>query len=199
MGKELVEIKCTNCGKSSMKRKDNVNATLRRSGNLFCSQRCVLLHRNGAASISERLAARSKKNAFTGCIEWTGYAIDGYGSLRIDGRQALAHRVSYIESVGPIAPGLCVCHRCDNRRCINPAHLFLGTNRDNIDDMISKGRQRRPCGEKNPRSKITETQAKEILFSTSPAKTAAKSYGLSPGSIRQIRRGDTWRHLQPSR
>lgn len=77
----------------------------------------------------------------SGCREWQGsLGSNGYGQVYYRGRQHKAHRVSWIESHGTIPAGLCVLHRCDNRRCINPEHLFLGTVADNARDMMEKGR-----------------------------------------------------------
>lgn len=81
------------------------------------------------------------KPTSTGCIEWTGRKDkDGYGLYKVKGKYKAAHRVSYQQSFGEIAPGLLVCHTCDVRNCVNPDHLFLGTNLDNINDMLKKGR-----------------------------------------------------------
>ena len=75
------------------------------------------------------------------CIEWEGGRIpDGYGQRYIDGRPYLAHRWAWMEANGPIPEGMCVCHHCDNPPCINPQHLFLGTQRDNVHDMFNKSR-----------------------------------------------------------
>lgn len=95
----------------------------------------------------KRFWSRVNKNAptqshmQTNCWEWTG-AINscGYGSIYIDGRSITTHRYSYMQAFGPVNGGLFVCHRCDVRHCVNPEHLFLGTNRDNVVDMYQKGR-----------------------------------------------------------
>lgn len=78
-----------------------------------------------------------------GCIEWTGGKFKtGYGKLRnSDGKTAYAHRESYALKFGKIPNGMFVCHKCDNRKCINPDHLFLGTAKDNFVDMVNKGRR----------------------------------------------------------
>lgn len=82
----------------------------------------------------------SKVSKSEGCWEWTAALRSGYGVFYADGRLHRAHRVSWEIANGPIAEGLLVCHRCDNRRCVRPDHLFLGTSTDNNRDMTEKGR-----------------------------------------------------------
>lgn len=112
--------------------------------------------------LTDRLIRRTRKDG-SGCILWMRYRnAKGYGSVGVAGEPKQAHRIAYELFVGPIPPGLHVCHRCDNPPCCNPAHLFVGTNQDNMDDRVKKGRQARPRGEDNPRAKLTMDQVREI-------------------------------------
>lgn len=136
-----------------------------------------------------------------GCWDWTG-AIRSpnkpYGRLtigsRADGsrRQIGAHQFSYMTFVGPIPDGMAVCHHCDNPRCVNPTHLFLGTWKDNADDRDRKGRNKAPptyTGESAPWTKLTDSQIEEIKLSQLSSREAAKKYGVHDSYIRQLRRG----------
>ena len=94
-----------------------------------------------SATLRDRLWAKVKKT--DGCWMWTGALRNGYGIInRCDKVPEYAHRLAYEFENGPIADGLCVLHTCDNRACVNPSHLWLGTKRDNTHDMMRKGRQR---------------------------------------------------------
>jgi hypothetical protein len=78
----------------------------------------------------------------TGCLEYTGFiTLSGYGRLRNNGKKCLAHRLAYENTFGKIPSGLLVCHKCDNPKCVNLKHLFLGTNKDNFHDSVKKGRR----------------------------------------------------------
>ena len=80
-----------------------------------------------------------------GCLEWQGKRHHtGYGLAKVAGRRKPVHRLMYEAAIGPIPAGHHVLHRCDNRPCIEPTHLFTGTDRDNVRDMFAKGRGRRP-------------------------------------------------------
>lgn len=95
-----------------------------------------------AGSIEERLLAKVNKTD-SGCWEWTGCSTKfGYGKTTVNGVSEYTHRLSYKYFKGLIGEGLCVCHKCDNPKCFNPDHLFLGTHQDNIKDKIAKGRSR---------------------------------------------------------
>lgn len=86
--------------------------------------------------------ARYREDPETGCWLWTGSRVnDNYGCANIDYKQLLAHRLAFELFVGPIPPGKYVCHICDVPLCVNPAHLFLGDQKDNLEDMTAKGRR----------------------------------------------------------
>jgi hypothetical protein len=150
-----------------------------------------------------------------GCWEWQGRKYsNGYGEITTGGRKyrvrALTHRFSYEVFFGEIGSGLMVCHKCDNRACVNPEHLFLGTAKDNMRDASKKGRlltgdaMRRaqagkmPYGEKHHRAKYTEAQALQVLSLRNAglkAKQVAEKTGYSYSWIYHIYRGDRWKHL----
>ena len=119
-----------------------------------------------------------------------------------------AHRVAYMLFVADIPNNLFVCHKCDNRICVNPEHLFLGTNYDNVQDMIKKGRlnkarvrRRYKRGENQHFSKLTETQVLEIRNTFIPGKTTykamGKKYNVDQGNIFHIIKNKSWKHLLP--
>jgi len=134
-------------------------------------------------TVAQNIAACTKRDTSTGCLEWTGHRDEwGYGRYGADKR---AHRVSYAEAFGPIPDGMLVCHRCDNPRCVEPSHLFLGTNGDNTADRIFKGRC---CF-----AKLTREQVAVIRQDSRSRSIVADEYGVSITTIRRIRSGKSWR------
>lgn len=135
----------------------------------------------------------------SGCIIWLkAISKKGYGRATFNGRVVPAHRVSYILSEGEIPDGMIVCHSCDIPSCVNPNHLFLGTHKDNAQDAIKKGRhtcQNRE-GKEWPTAKLKDWQALEIINSNESTGVLAEKYGLCARSIRRIKTGLTWKHLQ---
>lgn len=133
-----------------------------------------------------------------GCWNWSAYiATTGYGMFRFRQRNTKAHRVSYVIHRGEIPAGLLVLHKCDNRKCVNPDHLFLGTTADNMRDMAQKGRAVK--GSAHKLSRLTETQVVGILTLRQrfgvPCSRIANSLGVHPTTIELIVNGKTWPHV----
>jgi HNH endonuclease len=148
----------------------------------------------------EFILSRSESDSVSGCRNWMGYIqSSGYGQFRLGNRPVTAHRLAWeLWNVQEIPAGLCVCHHCDNRRCVNPEHLFLGTARDNVRDCIAKNRHVKGfCkghihGRKKRLRKLTDTQVREIratLWNKEPLSVIAKRYAVSLATISTIRRG----------
>ena len=132
-----------------------------------------------------------------GCWEWGGsVGTNGYARFSVDTIWKSAHRVSYELNVGPIPAGLNVCHRCDNPICVNPYHLFIGTDKDNTDDMIKKGRAAPADGENNGHSKLTAQQVREIRKKYKRFKYGYKKlgqeYGVHLSTIHLIVTRQSW-------
>ncbi|ORA05848.1 hypothetical protein BST17_08505 [Mycolicibacterium bacteremicum] len=119
----------------------------------------------------------------------------GYGKFTINGKQYDAHRVSWeLHNGQPVPTGLQVMHACDNPKCVNPLHLTVGTNRDNVDDMVSKWRQ--TYGVRNPRAVLNEDAVAEIRrLGPSHVNELAVKYGVTHDAIRFVLRRTTWKHL----
>jgi hypothetical protein len=134
------------------------------------------------------------------CWLWTAAQIKGYGQLGRYGRSAYAHRVSWEIHKGPIPHGMIICHKCDVPLCVNPDHLFMGTQADNVADMISKGRKRSGClrGSKNPVSKLDERDVPKIRKMSSEGmgvREIAPFFGVSKSTIHNVVSKKWWRHI----
>jgi hypothetical protein len=142
------------------------------------------------------------------CWEWKGCKCQGYGQLRDYSSENkngkyFSHRFSYqlhhplIKSIHDI--DLCVCHSCDNRGCVNPAHLRLDTRTNNNKERMEKNRSYRPVGERNPTCILNEKQVKEIRSEYQAGNITqvelAKEYGVKPTVIWEIVNRRSWRHI----
>ena len=130
----------------------------------------------------------------SGCWLWTaGYnPKTGYGHFYNRGALLYAHRFAYEQYVGPIPKNICVCHKCDVRCCVNPAHLFLGTKAENLSDMARKGRASR--GAHRWSAKLSDEVVRIIRKSAKTNSELARVYGVSPSLISGIRHGHRWVH-----
>lgn len=141
-----------------------------------------------------RFLAKVRKSE-SGCWIWTAAVrADGYGNFR-GPSSYLAHRTAYELWVGPIGDKL-VLHKCDNRLCVRPDHLFLGNNDDNSKDMVAKGRQAR--GEKQGSSQLTDEKVRAIQFALSLGIThnrIAAQHGICRSLVSMINTRKRWRHL----
>lgn len=126
--------------------------------------------------------------AGSGCHEWTSVLNrGGYGKFYYEGKQEPAHRVAYILFKGEIPEGRWILHKCDNRKCVNPDHFFLGDCKDNIKDMDKKGRR-------GTKSKLTYAQVEEIkklLEVRYSQQYIAKMFGVYQTTISRIKLGKT--------
>ena len=155
------------------------------------------------APVEERFWRQVKKTP--GCWEWTGAVTRASGYAQIGmggkgGRLELVHRFSYILHKGPIQEGLVVMHACDNPRCVNPAHLSVGTISDNVRDSVRKGRWKAipplQCGSDQHSSKLTEEAVRLIRDNPQiSTKELAIRYGTNVTSIQKVRSRKTWKHL----
>lgn len=176
----------------------------------YCSIKCASSGKYPA--FEERFVV----NKETGCHEWAASkAGSGYGAFSLNGKHIGAHRYAWIKAHGQIPEGLLVLHRCDNRACVNPDHLFLGTVKDNSDDMIAKGRaawqkdhsahvraykaatiRRNPNGSAN--SRLTTAQVVEIkkrLAAGEKQSAISTDYGVGKTAITHINTGRRWGHV----
>lgn len=138
----------------------------------------------------------------TGCWLWTGALLKsgGYGALTVNRSTVRAHRLSWELHRGTIPSGLFVCHKCDTPSCVNPDHLFLGTNLENMHDRDAKNRVSRDHmrGEKNPNTRLTSDQVRAMRKERASGRSTAdiaKRFGVCWGSADDVVRGRSWSHV----
>ncbi len=181
-----VELHCEVCGSSFL-----VKPSRAKRGNArFCSKKCYYKS-YPTTPLSELFSRHIGETTDRGCIIWNGYKnkSNGYGMTHdAENRSTYAHRIAWELANGPIPDGLWVLHKCDNPPCVNVEHLFLGTRQDNIDDMVSKGRQRK--GEDHHNSKLSHADIQSIRqrYETGESSqiSLAKEFGVHVVTISSI-------------
>jgi hypothetical protein len=160
--------------------------------------------------MNDELLARFNANYVpvpeSGCWLWTGDCGTrrGYGRMRVGKNKSIrAHRLAYLLMVGKIPAGLCVCHKCDTPSCVNPKHLWLGTDSENTADRVRKGRTVTTCrgranpprGEAHPMAKLTQEKADQIrvfLAAGNRQEDIAAHFNISSSTVSLINVGKIW-------
>jgi len=188
---------CTFC-KTPFERSYRISAR-RAARPQFCSKACFGLNHaaKSAAALAGNFWSRLKPADERGCREWVGRTYMRYGLIDLEGRPQMAHRVAYRLSTGRNPGKLSVCHTCDNPPCCEPTHLWLGTHKENMLDMSSKGRTNPPSfiGERHPGAKLRPEDVAIIRSSGMSNIDLAKLYSVTPENIRRVRLHQTWRHV----
>ncbi len=184
---------CLHCGRFFGRRKKASDAQW--SAARFCGHPCARRHflgdpENRFWSDVDKAPGLGPKGD---CWLWRGrLEPSGYARVQYLGKPEYVHRAAYKIAVWPIPDGLMVCHTCDVRHCVRPEHWFLGTQKDNIQDAVRKGRHAH--GERG-NAKLTEADVRSIRESHEPTRILSARYCVAKQTIRAIRRGDSWMHV----
>lgn len=157
----------------------------------------VLQKQHHGKTVRERFLIYTKQGP--GCWEWVGHKDpNGYGRLNIGGKPILAHRISYMLQYGDVPDEMDVLHKCDTPKCVNPEHLFLGTQADNVRDMHEKGRalKRGLKGTEHNLAKLDEAAVRAIRASTEPDGKVAAAFGIARTTVSDIRKRRSWAHIE---
>ncbi len=139
---------------------------------------------------TDRCAVEPHVTKGDGCWVWNGANNGvGYGQVNIMKRRRYAHRIMYEDAFGPIPKGLFVLHRCDNRACCKPTHLFLGTAKDNTHDMLAKGRSTRTLSDE-------QIRAIRLLKGKMTQVAVGRAFGVKHSTVSNVWLGKTWGHLE---
>ena len=145
-------------------------------------------------SFEERFESKCEPIPVTGCVIWLGHVgHSGHGQVFFKGKLERTHRVAWIKTHGEIPEGASVLHKCDVPSCVNPNHLFLGTQKDNMSDMHRKNRGL--IGEDSPQAKLSNVDVSNIIKDQRGVTFVARDYGVAPSTISAIRSGKSWKAI----
>lgn len=131
----------------------------------------------------------------SGCWIWEGSSSGRYGYISHEGHNRLAHRISWELHRGPLPAGMEVCHFCDVEPCVNPAHLFLGTHKENCHDRDRKGRNVNRFGSRHGMARLTEAAVREIRASAETSAALAARFGVHETTVGLARNRVTWKWM----
>ncbi len=190
----MIEVICKVCGKSFFARESQIKIGTGKC----CSPKCRGAYVNKPTPVEDRIMKFISVKEIDECWEFNGFRnSDGYGRIGIRGSKTdSAHRVMYKLHKGEIPEGMVVMHACDNPPCCNPSHLKLGSQQENIEDMVAKKRLVNKFGEDSHLSKLTKEQVKEIISKYTGAKgekaKLAREYNVCQTTINNILTGKSW-------
>lgn len=167
-----------------------------RANRIYGDPLAVKQKQHHGRTVRERFDLYTRRSE--GCWFWIGYKDpNGYGRLHVGNIPMLASRLSYQLHLGDIPDGKYVCHKCDIPACVNPEHLFLGTQRDNVADMIEKGRDRKRGlpGIEHHASKLNDENVRLIRMSDQTDAGLARQFNVSRATIHAVRKRKTWTHI----
>ena len=186
-----IQCTCKQCGAMFFVKPSRITT----GRGIFCSRAC---HSDFERFTPERdfWPRVIKDSAPDGCWEWSGY-VSKSGYSHCTNRSLNVHRIAWEWANGPIPPGKFVLHQCDNRICVRPDHLFLGTHIENMLDMRMKGRSAR--GEQVSIAKLTAPAVRDIRAAHADGgvsiRALARQYGVRPKTLAQVIRRETWKHI----
>jgi hypothetical protein len=180
-------MKCIKCDSKILARKLCANHYMqeRRAGRLFPK-----LKETPTEYILNRILISE-----SGCWEWQRSKTNGYGRLIRNNKSWPAHAYSYSNFIEPIPSKKQINHKCHNRGCVNPEHLYAGTQKENVRDMNEAGRRNQVRGSKDGNSKITEDIAKQIFSHDGIARIIANKFNISISLVYAIKKKKIWLHI----